>query len=174
MLHDFKVANVKPSAASRLLQHHIDDNHVYDPNAISDSIAKSQKTWLSDRGINTKAVSAKVLIDYLTVSLDTSCVFLLCGLDSILTGGTKNGMPKKSSPMRVMIKYFNIQVVETEMVPEMSAEQYTIARRKALYLPESDCLLLYAAWITNKELQNTILFPELLAARTHGGGAHQC
>jgi hypothetical protein len=35
-----------------------------------------------------------------------------------------------------------------------------------LYLPESNCILLYAAWITNKELQNTILFPELLAVDT--------
>jgi hypothetical protein len=28
--------------------------------------------------------------------------------------------------MRVVTKYFNIQVVETEMIPEMSAEQYAI------------------------------------------------
>jgi hypothetical protein len=51
----------------------------------------------------------------------------------------------------------------------MSAEQYAIARRKALYLPEPDCLLLYAAWIKNKELRNTILFLELLAVDTTGG-----
>jgi hypothetical protein len=50
----------------------------------------------------------------------------------------------------------------------MSADQCATARRKALYLPESDCLLLYAAWITNKELQNTFLFPELLAVDTTG------
>jgi hypothetical protein len=54
------------------------------------------------------------------------------------------------------------------MTPQMSAEQYAIARRKALYLPESDCLLLYAAWITNKELHNTIMYPELLAVDTTG------
>jgi hypothetical protein len=64
--------------------------------------------------------------------------------------------------MRVVTKYFNSQVVETEMIPQMSAEQYAIAHRKALYLPESDCMLLYAAWITNKELRNTIMYPELL------------
>jgi hypothetical protein len=29
--------------------------------------------------------------------------------------------------MRVIMNYFNIQVVEIEMVPEMSAEQYAIA-----------------------------------------------
>jgi hypothetical protein len=67
-----------------------------------------------------------------------------------LTGGAKKGRPKKSSPMRVVTKYFNSQVVETEMIPQMSAEQYAIARRKALYLPESECLLLYVTWITNK------------------------
>jgi hypothetical protein len=54
--------------------------------------------------------------------------------------------------MRAAMKDFNSEVVETERVPDMSAEQYAIARRKTLYLPESDCLLLYAAWITNKEL----------------------
>jgi hypothetical protein len=49
------------------------------------------------------------------------------------------------------------------MIPQMSAEQYAIARRKALYLPESDCLLFYAAWIANKELRNTVMYPELIA-----------
>jgi hypothetical protein len=65
-------------------------------------------------------------------------------------------------------KDFNIQVVETEMIPQMSAEQYAISRRKALYLPESDWMLLYAAWITNKELRNMIMYPELLAVDTTG------
>jgi hypothetical protein len=61
--------------------------------------------------------------------------------------------------MRVVTKDFNSQVVETEMIPQMSAEQYTIARRKALYLRESDCVLFYAAWITNKDIRNTIMYP---------------
>jgi hypothetical protein len=61
--------------------------------------------------------------------------------------------------MRVVTKDFNSQVVETEMIPQMSAEKYAIACRKVLYLPESECLLLYAAWITNKELRNTSMYP---------------
>jgi hypothetical protein len=69
-----------------------------------------------------------------------------------LTDGAKKGRPKKYSPMRVMTNKINSKVVETEMVPDMSEEQYAKARRKALYLPESDCLLLYAAWFTNKEI----------------------
>jgi hypothetical protein len=77
--------------------------------------------------INTKAASAQVLLDYLTVSPDTCCVFLLYDPDSTLTGGTKKSRPKKFSPMRVMSKDFNRQVVKIEMVPEMSAEQYAIA-----------------------------------------------
>jgi hypothetical protein len=44
-----------------------------------------------------------------------------------LTGGAKKVRPKKSSPMRVVMKDFNNQVIETEMVPEMSGEQYVIA-----------------------------------------------
>jgi hypothetical protein len=68
----------------------------------------------------------------------------------------------------MVTKYFNTQVVETEMIPQISAEQYATARRKALYLPESDCLLLYAEWITNKELRNTITFIELIAVDTSG------
>jgi hypothetical protein len=52
---------------------------------------------------------------------------LLDDPDSTLTGGAKKVRPKKYSPMRVMKKYFNSQVVETEMVPEMPAEQYTLA-----------------------------------------------
>jgi hypothetical protein len=75
---------------------------------------------------------------------------------------------EKTSPMRVVTKYFNSQVVDTEMIPQMSAEQYVVARRKALYLPESDCLFLYAAWITNKELGNTIMYPQLLGVDTTG------
>jgi hypothetical protein len=147
-IKDFDVANVKPSTASLLL-HHIDDR-VYDPNAICYIIIKAKNIWFLDRGINTKAASAQVFVDYLTVSPDNSCVFLLHDPDSTLTGGTKKGRPMKSLPMRVLTKDFNIQVVQTEMVPKMSAEQYAIARRKALYLPESNCILLYAAWITNK------------------------
>jgi uncharacterized protein YlbG (UPF0298 family) len=93
MINDFEVANVNPSTASRLL-HQMEDR-VYDPNAISNIIAKAQKTWLSDRGINTRAASAQVLIIYLTVSPDTSCVFLLNDPDTPLTGGAKKGRPKK-------------------------------------------------------------------------------
>jgi hypothetical protein len=70
--------------------------------------------------------------------------------------------------MRVVTKDFNSQVVETETIPGMSAEQYAKARREALYLPESDCILLHAAWITSKELRNTIMFLELLAVDTTG------
>jgi hypothetical protein len=55
------------------------------------------------------------------------------------------------------------------MVPEMSAEQHAISPRKAVYLPEFDYVLLYADWITNKELQNTFLFPEFLAAGSTEG-----
>jgi hypothetical protein len=139
-LNDFEVANVKPSTDSWML-HQMDD-HFYDPKAISNSIAKAQKTWLSDRGINTKSASAQVLVDYLTVSPDSSCVFLIRDPDSPLTGGAKKVRPKKSSPMRAVMKAFNSQVIGTEMVPEIPAEQYALARRKTHYLPESDCLLL--------------------------------
>jgi hypothetical protein len=70
--------------------------------------------------------------------------------------------------MRAVTKDFNSQAVETEMIPQISAEQHAIARRKALYLPTSDCMLLYTAWITNKKLRNTIIYPELLAVDTTG------
>jgi hypothetical protein len=166
MITDFEVANVKPSTASRLLQQMADRSN--DPKSISNVIAKAHKTWLLDRGVNTRAASAQVLIDYLTVSPDTSCVFLLHDPETPLHGGTKKGRPKKTSPMRVVKKDFNRQVVENEMIAQMSAEQYAIARRKALYLPESDCMLLYAAWITNKELGNAIVYPELLDVDTTG------
>jgi hypothetical protein len=113
MLKDFEVANVKPSTASPMM-HQIGDR-VYNPKATSNSIVKAQKTCFSDRGVNTKAVSAQVLVDYMTVSLDTSCLFFLHGPYLTLTGGAKKGRPKKYSPMRVMIKYFNSQVVETDI-----------------------------------------------------------
>jgi hypothetical protein len=73
------------------------EDGVYNPNAISNVIATAQNTWLSDRGINTKATSAQVLIDYLTFSPDTSCVFLLHDPEIHLTGGAKKGHPKKIS-----------------------------------------------------------------------------
>jgi hypothetical protein len=133
MIKHFEVANLKPSTASHLF--HKMEDRVYDPKAISNVIAKAQKKWLSDRGINTRAASAKVLIDYLTVSPGTSCLFLLCDPATPLTGGVKKGCPPKTSPIRVVTKYFNSQVVETEIITQMSAEQYTIARRKAMYLP---------------------------------------
>jgi hypothetical protein len=85
MIKDFEVVNAKPSTASRLL-HHMDDR-VYDPKAISNVVAKAKKTRLSERGIETKAVSAQVLVDYLTVSPDCSYVILLHDPNSALTGG---------------------------------------------------------------------------------------
>jgi hypothetical protein len=94
MIKDFEVVNIKPSTASHLL-HQMEDR-VYDLKAIYNVIAKAQKTWLSDRGINTRAASAQVLIDYLTVSPDTSCVFLLHDPETPLTGGAKKGRPKKN------------------------------------------------------------------------------
>jgi uncharacterized protein YlbG (UPF0298 family) len=167
MTKDFEVANVKPSTASRLL--HQMDNRIYDPKAIiSNVVAKANKTWLSERGIDTNAASAQVLVDYLAVSPDCSCVFLLHDPDSALMGGAKKDRPKKSSPMRVVTKDFNSHGVETELIPDMSAEQYAEARREVRDLPESDSILLYASWITNKELRNTIMFPEFLAVDTTG------
>jgi hypothetical protein len=166
MIKDFKVVNVKPSTASSLL-HHMDDM-VYDPKAISNVVAKAKKMWLSERGIDTKAASAQVLVDYLALSPDCSCVFSLHDPDPAFMGGAKKGRPQKSSPVSVVTKDFNIQVVHTELISDISEEQYANARREALYLPESDCLLLYAAWITNKELRNTIMFQELLAVDTTG------
>jgi precorrin-6B methylase 1 len=35
--------------------------------------------------------------------------------------------------MRAVTKDFNSQVVETEMIPQISADQYAIARIEALY-----------------------------------------
>jgi hypothetical protein len=166
MIKDFEVTNVKPSTASRLLQQMKD--HVFNPKAISNIIAKKQKTWISVRGISTKAASAQVLVDHLTVSPDSSCVFLLHDPNSPLTGSAKKGRPKKSLPLRVVTKDFNSEVVETELIPDMSAEQYTIAPQKVIYLTESDCIFLYVAWITNKELPNNMLYTELLAVDTMG------
>jgi hypothetical protein len=91
------------------------------------------------------------LIDYLNVSPDTSFIFLLHDPDSSLAGGAKSSS-QKSSQMRVVMKDFNSQVLKTEVIPKMSASQYDIALRKAIYLTDPDVLLLYAAWITNKEL----------------------
>jgi hypothetical protein len=154
MIKDFEVVIVKTSC----LLYQMGDQ-VYDPKAISNVMVKSKKMLISERVINTKAASAQVLVDYLTVSPDCSCVFLLHDPDSALMGGTKKCRPKKSSPMRVVTKDVNTQVVETELILDMSAE---------LYLPTSDSILLYAAWITNKELLKIIMFPELLAGDTNG------
>jgi hypothetical protein len=111
MNKDFEVSNLKPSTASCVL-HQMEDR-VYDPKFISNVITKAQKTWLSDRGINTKTASAQVVIDYITVSPDTSCVFLLHDPAIPLTGGSKKGGPKKTSQIRVVAKDFNSQVVYT-------------------------------------------------------------
>jgi hypothetical protein len=39
------------------------DDRVYAPKAISNVVARSKKTWLSVRGIDTKAAPAQVLVD---------------------------------------------------------------------------------------------------------------
>jgi hypothetical protein len=78
MIKDFQVANVKPSTDYHLL-HQMEDR-VYVPRAIFNVITKAQRNWLSDRGINTKAASAQVLIAYITVSPYTTCVFLIYDL----------------------------------------------------------------------------------------------
>jgi citrate lyase synthetase len=73
MIKYFEVANVKPPTASRLL--HQMDGRAYDPKDISNVVAKANQMCLSKRGIFTKAASAQMLVYYLMVSPDCSCVF---------------------------------------------------------------------------------------------------
>jgi hypothetical protein len=41
---------------------------------------------------------------------------------------------------------------------EYTVDDYAQARRHALYLPDSDAMLLYVAWCTNEELRMTTMF----------------
>jgi hypothetical protein len=165
MIKDFDVANVKPSTASCLL-HQMEDCFYY-PKAISNVIAKAKKHGFQ-MGVSTPELPLPKSWLIISQFLLTLVAYFCFMIQKRLWLVVPRKVVPKNSPMTVVKKYFNSQVVETEMIPQMSAEQYAIARRKALYLPESDCLLLYAAWITNKELRNTIMYPDLLAVVTTG------
>jgi hypothetical protein len=53
-----------------------------------------------------------------------------------------------------MMKMSNKEATAEELVfrREYTLDNYAEARRHALYLPDSDAMLLYFAWCTNEEL----------------------
>jgi hypothetical protein len=60
----------------------------------------------------------------------------------------------------LMMKMSNKEATAEELVfhREYTLDDYAEARQHALYLPDSDVMLLYIAWCTNEELRMTTMF----------------
>jgi hypothetical protein len=59
-----------------------------------------------------------------------------------------------------MMKMSNKEAIPEELVfhREYNLADYAEAWRHALYLPDSDAMLLYVAWCTNEELRMATMF----------------
>jgi hypothetical protein len=60
----------------------------------------------------------------------------------------------------LLMKMSNKQAISEDLVfnQEYTVDEYTEARRRVLYLPDSDAVLLYVTWCTNEELWMATMF----------------
>jgi hypothetical protein len=79
-----------------------------------------------------------------------------------LIGGRQKGRPKKKreNHLVLLMQMSNKEASVEELVfdREYTVDDYAQTRRHALYLPESDAMLLYVAWCTKEELRMATMF----------------
>jgi hypothetical protein len=101
-------------------------------------------------------------MDYLMTNHDTNAVIVIHDPSSALIGVRQKGRPnkKRENHLVLLMKMANKEASVEELIfdREYTVDDYAQARRHALYLPDSDAMLLYVAWCTNKELRMATTF----------------
>jgi hypothetical protein len=160
MVKQFAMTNASPSTCVRML--HWMDDRLYDVQTIANIYNKAKKGLLEEKGVDTSSTRAQQLIDYLMTNPNTNSVIVIHDPSSSLIGKRQKGRPnkKQENHLVLMMKMSNKEATAEELVfhREYTLDDYAEARRHALYLPDSDAMLLYVAWCTNEELRMATMF----------------
>jgi hypothetical protein len=137
------------------------DDRLYDVQTVANIFNKAKKSLLEEKGADTSSTKAQQLLDYLMTNPDTNAVIVIHDSSSVHIGGRQKGRPNKirENHLVLLLKMSNKEASVEELVfdREYTVDDYAQARRHALYLPDSDAMLLYVAWCTNKELRMAIM-----------------
>jgi hypothetical protein len=160
MVKQFAMTNSSPSDCVRMLDRM--DDRLYDVQTFANIFNKAKKSLLEEKGVDTSSTKAQQLVDFLMTNPDTNAVIVIHDPSSALIGGRQKGRPskKRENHLVLLMKMANKEASVEELVfdKEYTVDAYAQARRHALYLPDSDAMLLYVAWCTNEELRMATIF----------------
>jgi hypothetical protein len=160
MVKKFAMTNYSPSTCVRMLNRMNDC--LYDVQTFANISNKAKKSLLEEKGVDTSSTKAQELVDYIMTNPDINAVIVIHDPSSALIGGRQKGRPnkKRENHLVLLMKMSNKEASMKELVfdREYTVDDYAQARRHALYLPDSDAMLLYVAWCTDKELCMATMF----------------
>jgi predicted house-cleaning NTP pyrophosphatase (Maf/HAM1 superfamily) len=109
---------------------------------------------LEEKGVDTSSTKAQQLVDYLMTNPDANAVIVIHDPSSALIGGRQKGRPnKKRENHFVLLRKMSNKEASVEKLVfdrEYTVNDYAQARRHALYLPDSDAMILYVACAPTK------------------------
>jgi hypothetical protein len=112
--------------------------------------------------VDKSSTIAQKLVNFLMTNPDTNAVIIIHDPSSALIGGRHRGRPnkKRKNHLVLLMKMSFQEATAEELVfdREYTVDDYAEARHRALYVPDSDTMILYVAWCTNEELQMATLF----------------
>jgi hypothetical protein len=138
------------------------DDRLYDVQTVANIFNTTKTSFLEEKGVDTSSIRAHQLVDYLMTNPDTNAVIVIHDPSSALIGGRQKGRPnkKRENHLVLLMKMSNKEAFVEELVfdREYTLYDYSQASHHALYLLDSDAMLLYVAWRTNEELWMTTMF----------------
>jgi hypothetical protein len=162
------MCNSSPATFVRML--HTMGDRLYDRQMVSNIFNKVNAALLEEMGVDTSAMKAKQLFDYILHNPIVNGVILLHYPNSNNIGTCGKGRPNKvrENNLVMLVKMANedIRVKEVDHNYVFSAENYAEASHGALYLPDSDEMLLFFACCTYDELHMATMFGFLFTCDT--------
>jgi hypothetical protein len=160
MVKQFAMTSSSPSTCVRML--HRMDNRLYDVQTVANIFNKAKNSLLEEKGVDTSSTKAQQLMHYLMINPDTNAVFFIHHPSSALFSGRQKGRPnkKRENHLVLLTMMSNKEASMEELVfdRDYTVDDYAQAHRHALYLPDSEAILLYGVWCTNEELQMATMF----------------
>jgi hypothetical protein len=151
MVKQFAMTNSSPSTCVRMLYRM--DDRLYDVKTVANIFNKAKKILLEEKGVDTSSTKAQQLVDYLITNTETNAVIVIHDPSSALVGGRHKGRPnkKRGNQTVLLMKMANKDASVEELVFDRlyTVDDYDQARCHALYLPDSDAMLVYVEWCTN-------------------------
>jgi hypothetical protein len=168
MVKHFAMCNSSPVTAVRML--HTMGDRLYERQMVSNIFNKANDALLEEMGVDRTATKAQHLVDYILHNPIVNGFILLHDSNSNTIGARGKGIPNKAHEhnlvMLVKMENEEIRAEEVDHNYVLSAEYYAEARHGALYLPDSDAMLLYCAWCTDEELGMATMFGFLFTCDT--------